>query len=518
MNYSRTANIAKFVLLILCIVAICAVAVCGIYFNDNTQLKGIFDDGAVRLGLDLAGGSVITYAANTEDTGDKLDSGMESVLTVIRQRLDSEGLTEALCYRAGDNMVTIEIPDVDDPNQAAADFMQTAKLTFRNENNEIVLEGQHIESARNMIRSDDSGAVYYVELNLTPAGETIFAEATKHAASSGTTIGIYLDEELISNPGVDSKYSSEGITGGTAVIEGNFDAESSQHLANLINAGALKYDLKTVEQRTVGATLGQNSLSTSLIAGAIGLLLVVIFMCIYYKIPGMLASISLLCYTGLFAFVLVITEANLTLAGIAGVVLSIGMAVDANVVIFERMKEELDGGKSVKAAIKGGFHRAFSAIIDSNVTTLIACLVLYFLGTGTIKGFALTLFIGVVISLFTSLLITRALLNLFCGMGVSKPSLYRSLGKKKVVNAEAGAGGAAAEAENDQAKSGKFHFIKNKMITLAIVAVVLLTGILSFAIRGFNIDIEFSGGSEIQIVPEYNILENDILDSYIGIE
>ncbi|MBO5869238.1 MAG: SecD/SecF family protein translocase subunit, partial [Clostridia bacterium] len=183
------------------------------------------------------------------------------------------------------------------------------------------------------------------------------------------------------------------------------------------------------EQRTVGATLGENSLSTSLIAGAIGVLLVLIFMCVYYKVPGVMASIALVAYVGLFGLVLILTQANLTLAGIAGIFLSIGMAVDANVVIFERIKEEIDLGKSAKAAVKSGFKRAFSAILDSNVTTVIACAVLYFLGSGTIKGFATTLFIGIVISMFTALVITRALLNLGIGMGITKPSSYRALGK-----------------------------------------------------------------------------------------
>lgn len=481
MNYSRAASVSRFVLLLLCIVMLISTVVCGIYFSEGTQLKSIFDKDGIRLGLDLAGGSVITYQADTTDTGDKLSSGMDSVLTVMRDRLDNQGLTEALCYLVGDDMITLEIPDVDDPNEAIESFMQTAELTFKDESGKTLLSGKHVESATAGWYTDDSGStVYCVNLTLTSEGASLFASATKAAATNSTTIGIYMDETLLSSPTVDNKYSSEGITGGKAEISGSFDTyEEAEYLAGNINAGALAYNLKVVEQRTIGATLGKNSLSTSLIAGAIGLLLVLIFMIIYYKVPGLMASIALIAYTGIFGLVLLLTQANLTLPGIAGIVLSIGMAVDANVVIFERMKEELRSGKSVKSAIKGGFHRAFSAIVDSNVTTLIACGVLYFLGSGTIKGFATTLFLGVVISLFTALLITRALLYLCVGMGISDPKKYLALGK--------------------EALKGKFHFIKNRKVALVIVAVVLLTGIVSFIARGFNIDIDFSGGTEIQL-------------------
>ena len=482
MNLSRAASLAKFVLLVLCIVMVVVVAVFGVYFNESTQIKGIFEEGTIRLGLDLAGGSVITYRAKTNDTGDALNNGMESVVTVMRDRLDNQGLTEALCYRVGDDMITIEIPDVDDPNEAIENFMQTAKLTFRDSSGNVVLEGKHVKQASAGYNDSTNGTIeYVVQLELTDEGADIFADVTKKAAQNGTRIGIYMDDVMLSNPSVSSEYASTGITGGRAIISGSFqNKDEASYLAGNINAGALQYELEVMDQRTVGATLGSNSLSTSLIAGGIGLLLVMLFMIVYYKVPGLLASIALVAYTGLFGVVLMITNANLTLAGIAGVVLSIGMAVDANVVIFERMKEEIDNGKSVKAAIKGGFHRAFSAILDSNVTTLIACVVLYIFGSGTIKGFATTLFIGVVISLISALLITRALLYLCVGMGVTDPKKYRSLGKKRE-------------------KIGKFHFIKNKKVTLVIIAVVFVVGIVSFFVRGFNIDIDFSGGTEIQI-------------------
>ena len=431
MNYSRASGFARFVLLLLAIVLVCSVAVCGVYINDDTQLKGIFEDGTIRLGLDLAGGSVVTFQAVTDDTGDALDTGMNSVYTVMRDRLDNQGLTEALCYLTGDDMVTIEIPDVDDPNEAIANYMQTAVLEFRDSTGNVHLSGEHVESAVASYYTTESNTTEIcVQLKLTKDGADKFAAVTKTAAANGTTVGIYMDDVLISNPSVSSEYASTGITGGEAIISGSFtEFSEAEQLAGNINAGALRYELKVVEQRTVGATLGENSLSTSVIAGAIGALLVIIFMCIYYKLPGVMASISLLAYVGIFGLVLIFTQANLTLAGIAGIVLSVGMAVDANVVIFERMKEEIALGKSAKAAVEGGFKRAFTAILDSNVTTIIACAVLYFLGSGTIKGFATTLFMGVVISLFTALVITRALLKLCIAMGITNVKAYKAIGK-----------------------------------------------------------------------------------------
>lgn len=426
MNYSRAASVSRFVLLLLAIVLICTVTVTGVYISDDTQLKGIFEEGTIRLGLDLAGGSVVTFQAKTEDSGSDLEAGMESVYTVMRDRLDGQGLTEALCYLTGDDMITIEIPDVEDPNEAIANFMQTAKLQFKDKNGNVVLEGEHVESALGgSFQVSEGKYEYAVSLSLTAEGAKKFAAATKTAAASKDTIGIYIDGTMISQPTV-----NEEITDGQAIITGNFTYETASALANNINAGAFRYELVTVEQRTVGARLGEDSLSTSLFAGAIGVLLVLIFMSIYYKVPGVMASIALVAYIGIFGLVLVLFGTNLTLAGIAGIFLSIGMAVDANVVIFERVKEEIDLGKSAKAAVKAGFKRAFSAILDSNVTTVIACAVLYFLGSGTIKGFASTLFIGIVISLFTALVITKSLLNLCIGMGITEPKKFRSLGRR----------------------------------------------------------------------------------------
>ena len=428
MNFQRAGSTIRFLLLLLCIALLLSAAVLGVYFSDDTQLKGIFEDGAIRLGLDLAGGSVVTYEAVTGDSGNKLDAGMESIERVMRTRLDDQGFTEALVYRAGDKRVTIEIPSVTDPGEVIENIMKTAVLKFVDSEGKTVLTGDMIEEAYPQF-DEKNTSTYAVGLKMTDKGAGVFADMTKKAAADGTSFKIMLDDEVISTVGVDKKYASTGITGGMASIssEGNpFTYEYAKQLADYINAGALAYELSVAQERTVGATLGEKSLSTSLIAGGIGLLLVMVFMCLYYRIPGVMASIALVAYTAIFMLVLSITQANLTLTGIAGIILSIGMAVDANVVIFERLKEEVAKGKSVKAAIKGGFHRAFAAILDANVTTVIACGVLYFLGSGTIKGFAVTLFYGVLISLFTALVITRALLYLGVGMGITSTRLYSS--------------------------------------------------------------------------------------------
>ncbi|MBR6562644.1 MAG: protein translocase subunit SecD [Clostridia bacterium] len=423
MNYSRVTSISRFVLLVLAIVLVCALAVCGLYVDDDTRLKGIFEDDAVRLGLDLAGGSVVTFQAVTDDSGEALDTGMESVYTIMRDRLDNQGLTEALCYRVGEDMITIEIPDVDDPDEVVTDIMKTVKIEFKDSKDNLVIDGSLVESAAPWY--DQESSEYVVSLRLNDEGAAKFEAATKAAAATKDYIAIYLDGQLLCKPTV-----NETITDGEAMISGGFTSEYAKELANNINAGAFRYEMQDVERRTVGATLGENSLSSSVIAGAIGVALVIIFMCIYYKVPGVMAAIALVGYVGIFGIVLILTKTNLTLAGIAGIFLSIGMAVDANVVIFERMKEEIDAGKSAKGAIKGGFRRAFAAILDSNVTTIIACAVLFFLGSGSVKGFASTLFIGIVISLFSALVITRALLYLSVGMGISDPMKYRSLGRR----------------------------------------------------------------------------------------
>ena len=422
MNYTRAVSVSRFILVILCIALVLSIALCGI---DSWGLGGIFEPGTIRLGLDLSGGSIITYSADTEDTGETLQKGMNGILESMRTRLDAQGLTEANVYLVGDNMITLEIPSITDPNKAVEQFGAAAVLTFRDADGNIFLEGKDVVQAEAGYYNNENGvAQWIVSLELTDEGAEKFAAATKQAAIDQTSIYTYMDDEIISTATVGSEYASEGITGGQASISGNFDRESESALAGNINAGALQYNLNLEELRAVGPTLGEKSLETSLKAGAIGLLLVVVFMIVYYRVPGVMASIALCAYTGLFMLILALTQANLTLPGIAGIILSIGMAVDANVIIFERIKEELRNGKSTKSAIKSGFHRAFAAILDSNVTTFIAAGVLYVLGSGSIKGFAFTLGLGVILSMFTALVLTKYLMNLSADMNINGLKLY----------------------------------------------------------------------------------------------
>ena len=422
MNYTRAVSVSRFILVILCIALVLSIALCGI---DSWGLGGIFEPGTIRLGLGLSGGSIITYSADTEDTGETLQKGMNGILESMRTRLDAQGLTEANVYLVGDNMITLEIPSITDPNEAVEQFGAAAVLTFRDADGNIFLEGKDVVQAEAGYYNNENGvAQWIVSLELTDEGAEKFAAATKQAAIDQTSIYTYMDDEIISTATVGSEYASEGITDGQASISGNFDRESASALAGNINAGALQYNLNLEELRAVGPTLGEKSLETSLKAGAIGLLLVVVFMIVYYRVPGVMASIALCAYTGLFMLILALTQANLTLPGIAGIILSIGMAVDANVIIFERIKEELRNGKSTKSAIKSGFHRAFAAILDSNVTTFIAAGVLYVLGSGSIKGFAFTLGLGVILSMFTALVLTKYLMNLSADMNINGLKLY----------------------------------------------------------------------------------------------
>ena len=426
MNLTKATSVMRFVLLVLVIGALLAFSIFGFYISDDTQLKGIFEEGTVRLGLDLAGGSSITYQAESKDGKSITSSGMEGMLDVMRRRLDNAGFTEALAYLYGDDKLVVELPSVDDPTATAANLMQTADLEFRIEGQtKAALTGDDVASASSGYTSENGEIEYVVNLKLNSKGAEKFAEATKYCASNRKALEIYVDGVRISAPSVDSKYASTGITGGEAVISGGFTADEALALASNIDAGKLAYTLKQISMESVSASLGSNALRISLIAGAVGLLLVVLFMSVYYRIPGVWASLALVCYMAIFFLVLAIGQFNLTLTGIAGIVLSIGMAVDANVVIFERMKEELGAGKSVKSAIKSGYKRALWAILDANITTIIACVVLYFFGTGTIRGFATTLGIGVVISLFTALVVTRALLYLGVGMGIGSTKAYK---------------------------------------------------------------------------------------------
>lgn len=382
----------------------------------------------IRQGLDLVGGSAITYEAQTEGlelSAEELDSSMESVKNVLRNRLDSLGYSEATVSRQGENRVRVEIPSISDPEEAVRTLGQTAKLTFRNSEGEVVLDAAAVKSATAKYgQTEEMGASkHYVELKLNPEGVSAFAAATKAAAAKAqgeNYIAIMLDEETISSPQVNEEINSE-----TCIISGGFnDASESGELAALINSGNLPFSIKDVELRSIGPTLGEKALETSLLAAGIGILLVFAFMLICYRFMGLIADIALVAYIGIVVYIMTFFRINLSLPGIAGIILSVGMAVDANVIIFARIKEEFALGKTIKASFELGFDRAFISIIDANITTMIAAVVLYYVGTGTVQGFAVTLAIGTLVSMFTAIIITKFLLRQMVNLNLKNSRLY----------------------------------------------------------------------------------------------
>ena len=415
--------------------------------------KGMGSARNINLGLDLEGGVSITYQVKG-DTPSQED--MDDTVYKLQRRVE-EYSTEAQAYQEGDNRVSIEIPGVQDANEILEELGQPGSLYFIREKDSdgnanysvnsdgtayelnksideleadgsIVLTGTDIANAaaRSGQNQTTGASESYVELQMTDEGTEKFAAATEEAAENNESIAIYYDGALVSVPSV-----NEAIENGEAVIEGMASYEEADNLASTIRIGGLNVELEEMSSQVVGAQLGQEAISTSLLAGLIGLIIVCLFMCCVYYLPGFAASLALLIYTELILILLNAFDITLTLPGIAGIILGIGMAVDANVIIFARVKEELTEGKSVHAALNAGFHKAMSAIIDGNVTTLIAAAVLWLRGSGTIRGFAQTLALGIVVSMFTALVITRLIIYSFYGIGIRNKKLYGRLLKKR---------------------------------------------------------------------------------------
>ena len=391
------------------------------------------EDG-VTLGLDLVGGSEITYEAQIPDgTSDAdVEAGISSAITMLRQRLDSLGYSEATVQKQGTDQIVVDIPAVSNPEEAASQIGTTAVVEFRTSDYDadagtgMMADGNIIKSAKAEYSAVDStgNQAWHVVLEFTSEGQEKFAEITKYAAnqSSGSNhVGT-----AISTPQVSSEYKETGINNDSAIITlGNTaDSDYATYLADIISAGKLPFALENVKMESVGASLGERSLSTSLMAGAIGIALVILFMIIVYRLPGVIASVALLLYTALFLVVVSVAHLNLSLPGIAGVILTLGMAVDANVITFEQIKEQIRTGKTIRAAIDAGYKSAMSAIIDSNVTTIIASVVLWKLGTGNIVGFAKTLFIGVILSMIIMLFASQIMMKALVGVKATNPALY----------------------------------------------------------------------------------------------
>ena len=361
----------------------------------------------IKQGLDLSGGVHIVYEAEKDTV---TDDEMAAAISLIRGRLDWNNWTEAEVAQEGAKRMRVDIPGVENAEEAIAEIGQTAQLMFVDEEGNVLLTGDMVSRASKEVGALEQGgpSVPYVSLEFNEEGKELFAKATQDNLNK--RILIVLDEEVVSAPTVNS-----AITDGKAMITGNFTPEDAEKTASLIRAGSLPFNLNVLQMKNVGAKLGANALSAGIKAGIIGIALVLIFMLVAYRMLGLAADWALIIYIGLELLALNLFKITLTLPGIAGIVLSI---------IFERIKEELNLGKTLRSSVKTGFSRALPAILDGNITTLIASVVLFWLGSGTVRGFAQTLIIGIIISMFTALVITRLIVNGFVGLGANNPKHY----------------------------------------------------------------------------------------------
>ncbi len=383
------------------LVAILAVLGLLLYFTYQPIMS------TIKLGLDLSGGLRVVLQAQ-ENEGEKVtEDTIQKAVGIIRERVDSLGVKETTLYPQGDDRVVIEIAGEDDPEAAVDILKNTAELEFWDEQGNVLLTGRNLKDAQARLNPETQQGE--VLLDFDPEGTKLFAAAT--TANIKKPLLIVIDDEIISAPTV-----STAITDGSAVIEGQFTAQEANDLAVLLRSGALPVSFEIMEKRSIGPTLGSESLDKSIQAGIIGIIAVLLFMVGFYRLPGLVADLSLLLYAVIVLGTMSMLGAVLTLPGIAGFALSIGMAVDANVIIYERLKEELRTGKTLRAAIDAGFKRAFSTILDANVTTLITAMVLMYFGTGPIKGFAVTLSIGIIASLAVALTFTRYVLVLLANL------------------------------------------------------------------------------------------------------
>ena len=439
----------------------------------------------IKLGLDLAGGVSITYQVKDKNP---TDEEMSDTIYKLQRRVEQYS-TEASVYQEGNDRINIEIPGVTDANQILDELGKPGSLEFKTEDGETVLTGSDVKTATAKAGEDSmKNREYTVELTLNEEGKEKFAKATEE--NIGKKIDIVYDGTTISDPIV-----NQAITGGQAYITGNFTYEEVDTLASTIRIGGLKLELEELRSNVVGAQLGEQAISTSLKAGAIGLGLIFIFMIFVYYLPGFASGLALLIYTELVLIVLNAFNVTLTLPGIAGIILGIGMAVDANVIIFARVREEMSRGKSVKNSLKTGFQKAMSAIVDGNVTTLIAAAVLWFRGSGPVKGFAQTLAIGIIVSMFTALVVTRIIVFSFYAVGLRKESLYYRPKKER-------------EAIGFVEKRKVFFAIS----VLLIVVSLAVMGVNSSQGKGaFAYSLEFEGGTSTNVTfnEEYSIDEID---------
>ena len=462
----KSTGIISLILTVAVTAGLLALAAVGVGENKTGAAKNI------PLGLDLAGGVSITYQAKGDTPSAE---EMNDTIYKLQKRVEGYS-TEAQVYPQGDDRINIEIPGVTDANAILEELGKPGSLSFQDMSGNELLSGTDIKTAEAKTYKDNlNNNDYEVALTLTDEGTEKFAEAT--AANIGSRIAIVYDGETISAPTVQT-----AITNGNAAITNMESYEAAEQLASTIRIGSLKVELEEIQSKVVGAQLGADAIRTSLLAGIIGFALVVIFMIVMYRLPGVAAGIALTSYVGITLGLLNAFEITLTLPGIAGIILGIGMAVDANVIIFARIREEIGAGKSVKGSIKTGFQKALSAILDGNITTLIAAIILSLKGSGSVKGFAHTLALSIVVSMFTALVITRLVMNAFYALGLQDAKLYGIQKERKTIN-----------------------FLSKKNICFVISAVLILGGLAVMGVNGskgkgaLNYSLEFQGGTSITI-------------------
>lgn len=452
------------------ILAVILAAFVGLAYYASIILSstGIGEDMSIPLGLDLSGGVSITYQVVDENPSAE---DMSDTIYKLQKRVDSYS-TEASVYQVGDDRITVEIPGVQDANEILEDLGNPGSLEFQMPDGSVFMTGDMVADAQAATQTDTYGnKEYVVALKLTDEGAKIFGEVTSE--NIGKNLPIVYDGETISYPRVQT-----AITGGEAQITGMADFEEAETLATQIRIGSLSLQLSELESSVVGAQLGSQAIASSLKAGAIGLAIVMVFMIVMYAVPGLVASLALAIYTTLVIATLYLFDITLTLPGIAGIILGIGMAVDANVIVFARIREEIATGKSVQTSMKIGFQKAMSAILDGNITTLIASVVLMALGSGTVKGFAYTLMIGIILSLFTAMVVTRYILYSLYALGLKSEKLYGRAKERKSID-----------------------FIGKKAVFFTISGIIIAAGLISMGVhsategKALNYGLDFMGGT-----------------------
>ena len=452
------------ILFVLCVVVIMSLAFIG--FNGleiaGWEVKSF--NNAITKGLDLQGGVSVLMEIQEDNVSSDVRQRTKQLLEL---RVNKIGVAETVVTEEGDKRIRIDIPGAYDSNEIVEDLSKTGNLEFRDSDGNVLLTGKDVKEATAVLDSTSSPVV---SLEFNDDGKEKFAEVT--ANNIGNAISIYMDDELVSSPVVQS-----AITDGKAVINGMSSMDEATNLAGIISSGALPVEIKAVSVTNVGAQLGSEALPNAIKAGVIGVGIIFLFMIIYYRIPGLFASIALTLYITLVLLLFTEMKVALTLPGIAALLLTIGMAVDANILIFERIKEELSRGISVKSAVKAGFENAMSSIVDSNSTTFIAALILYFIGSGSVKGFAVTLMIGIVLSLFTALIITKLLMNLAVDIGLLKK--IWQFGTKKERKA--------------------FKIVQKTKIWFTLSLICILIGVGFTVTKGLNFGIDFQGGTKMVV-------------------